>query len=194
MASSRDRLVAATKDLVWRRGIAATSPAAILGHSGVGHGSLYHHFDGKPAVVGTAIQSMAADLQAGTDALLTDESLTAVERIRAYLTGPRDARRGCRLGRLAFDPGLTAAMSAPIAAYFTELQAALAGLISTAQSAGDLSASPHATDLAATITATIQGGYTLAAATGDAAALDRAAAGLLALFSPPRRKGRRTAA
>ncbi|AXE39140.1 hypothetical protein KVA01_14800 [Kocuria varians] len=59
---SRERLVAATCELFAERGFTATSPTMVLDRSGVGHGSLYHHFDGKEALALAAIEQMRADV------------------------------------------------------------------------------------------------------------------------------------
>ena len=50
---SRERLVVAMSELMWERGYAATSPRGVRERSGVGQGSMYHHFPGK----GKAFQS-----------------------------------------------------------------------------------------------------------------------------------------
>ena len=175
---ARDRLIEAAKRLLWQRGIEATSPGAILRASGVGQGSLYHHFSGKPELAAVATRSLAADLQAETDALLADQTVPPIDRIRAYLDQERDALGGCRLGRLAFDPGRDTGTTAPVAAYFTALQGSLARLIDQAVADGDLTGTVDAVGLAAAIVACVQGGYVLAAATGDAGAMSRALRGL----------------
>src|SRR4051812_44423200 len=46
--STSDRLVETTRELLWERGYVGTSPKAIQQRSGVGQGSMYHHFGGKP--------------------------------------------------------------------------------------------------------------------------------------------------
>ncbi len=180
---ARDRLIEATKQLVWQQGIEATSPGAILKASGVGQGSLYHHFSGKPELAAAAATSLAADLQAETDLLLGDDELTPIDRVRAYLDKQRDAMRGCRLGRLAFDPGRDAQIAAPIAAYFTGLRRTLTGLLDHAIAAGELADTTDTGGVAAAIVAGVQGGYVLAAATGDADAMAEATRGLRHLLN-----------
>ncbi|WP_175415798.1 TetR/AcrR family transcriptional regulator [Acidipropionibacterium jensenii] len=61
---SRGKLVAAACELFAERGFTATSPTMVLDRSGVGHGSLYHYFDGKEALALAAIEQMRADLMA----------------------------------------------------------------------------------------------------------------------------------
>ncbi len=42
-----EALIASTQKLLWTRGYTGMSPRAILDHSSVGQGSLYHHFEGN---------------------------------------------------------------------------------------------------------------------------------------------------
>jgi len=191
---ARDRLIEATKRLIWERGIEATSPGAILTESGVGQGSLYHHFTGKPELAATAAASLATDLQAETDVVLGDEEATAMERVHAYLDKQRDALSGCRLGRLAFDPGRDAQTGAPIAAYFAGLQRTLTSLLDDARIDGDLTDVIDTGALASAIVACVQGGYVLAAATQDPDAMAQAMLGirhLLDAAAPHRRRNHR---
>lgn len=55
---SREKLVAATCALLSERGLEATSPTMIVKRSGVGQGSMYHHFEGKNDVALAAIRHM----------------------------------------------------------------------------------------------------------------------------------------
>lgn len=59
---SREKLVAAARGLFAERGFTATSPTMVLDRSGVGHGSLYHYFDGKEALALAAVEHMRTDL------------------------------------------------------------------------------------------------------------------------------------
>ncbi|WP_390624043.1 helix-turn-helix domain-containing protein [Fodinicola feengrottensis] len=53
--STSERLIESTRELLWERGYVGTSPKAIQQRSGVGQGSMYHHFDGKPDLARAAI-------------------------------------------------------------------------------------------------------------------------------------------
>jgi AcrR family transcriptional regulator len=180
--TARDLLIEATKRLIWERGVNATSPGAILNASGVGQGSMYHHFSGKPALAAAAAASLAADLQAETDRMLGGAEPSPLAKVRAYLDADRDALRGCRLGRLAFDPGRDDGVAAPIAAYFTGLQRTLAQLLDQAVTAGELVDSTDTTAVATVIVAGVQGGFVLAALTGDPRAMTDTTRGLQALL------------
>ena len=180
--TARELLIESTKRLIWERGVEATSPGAILKASGVGQGSMYHHFSGKPALAAAAAASLAADLQAETDRLLGGDEQSPLAKVRAYLDADRDALRGCRLGRLAFDPGRDGAIAAPIAAYFTELQRTLRQLLEQAVTAGELADSTDTAAVATVIVAGVQGGFVLAALTGDPRAMTDTTRGLHALL------------
>jgi AcrR family transcriptional regulator len=175
--NSRTKLLDAAMKLVWERGVEATSPNMVLASSGVGQGSLYHHFGSKSAWAQAAIASLAADLTAETDELFTSHA-TAADQLRAYLSKPRAALDGCRLGRLAFDPEVRSndALRAPIRAYFEHLRALLRQAVREIDTAGDPDAVVEA------ICAVVQGGYVTSRLSDDAGALERACRGLLALL------------
>lgn len=56
---ARQKLIAATRELLSERGYSATSPKMILHRAKLGHGSLYYHFDGKEGLAVATIESMA---------------------------------------------------------------------------------------------------------------------------------------
>ncbi len=55
---SKQKLVAAMCALLAERGFEATSPTMILQRSGIGHGSMYHHYRGKEDLALDAISHM----------------------------------------------------------------------------------------------------------------------------------------
>jgi hypothetical protein len=128
------------------------------------------------------LAELAADLQAETDRMLGGAEASPLAKVRAYLDADRDALRGCRLGRLAFDPGRDDGVAAPIAAYFTGLQRTLAQLLDQAVTAGELVDSTDTTAVATVIVAGVQGGFVLAALTGDPRAMTDTTRGLQALL------------
>ncbi len=173
---ARTKLLDAAKQLVWDRGVEATSPNMLLARSGVGQGSLYHHFGSKAAWAEAAIRALAADLTAETDELFATHAAGA-DQLRAYLTRPRAALDGCRLGRLAFDPEVraNAALQAPISAYFDHLR----GLLRPAARAAGVDDVDGAVEA---VCAVVQGGYVTSRLSDDAEALERACRGLLSLL------------
>lgn len=180
MTDSRTRLLDAAEALLWERGVGATSPRAVLDLSGVGQGSLYHHFPTKTALARAALDRV---VQRSLHAAVRDVDAPgpALDAVAAYLTRPRDGVRGCRIGRHASDHAVVTSeeLSEPVRRYFLDLHAAVRERLA-AVPPDALAGDPD--DLADTVLATIQGGYVLARATGDQQHLDRAVRGLVALL------------
>nr|QIY94137.1 TetR/AcrR family transcriptional regulator [Streptomyces sp. S1D4-11] len=186
--STPERLIESTRELLWERGYVGTSPKAIQEHAGAGQGSMYHHFKGKPDLALAAIRRTAEELRAtAEDALSTPGS--PYERVEAYLRRERDVLRGCPVGRLTMDPDVIASaeLRAPVDETIDWLRERLAQIIEEGKEQGQFAPSVDAEEIAATILATIQGGYVLARASGSPAAFDTAVRGLLALLSLTRR-------
>ena len=90
-------------DLMWERGYAATSPREVRERSGVGQGSMYHHFPSKRDLALAALERNCADLLPATEDLLARPA-DPMEKLTAYLSRPRPALRGCKVGRMTQDP------------------------------------------------------------------------------------------
>ncbi|MFI2368125.1 TetR/AcrR family transcriptional regulator [Streptomyces sp. NPDC018833] len=188
--STSERLVEATRALLWERGYVGTSPKAIQQQAGAGQGSMYHHFSGKPDLALAAIRRTADELRATAEAALSGPG-TAHERIAAYLLRERDVLRGCPLGRLTMDPDVVASdeLRAPVDETLAWLRGRLAGIVEEGLERGELSAVLVPSEVAATIVATVQGGYVLARASGSSTAFDAGVRGLLALLVSPSAQG-----
>ncbi|MFH9726071.1 TetR/AcrR family transcriptional regulator [Streptomyces sp. NPDC017254] len=183
--STSERLIEATRELLWERGYVGTSPKAVQQAAGAGQGSMYHHFAGKPDLALAAIRRTAEETVATAEAVLGGEG-TAYARIEAYLLRERDVLRGCPVGRLTMDPEVIAdpALRAPVDEALGRLRTRLAEVVQEGLDSGGLSPSLDADEIAATIVSTVQGGYVLARATGSRAPFDSAVRGLLSLLSP----------
>jgi AcrR family transcriptional regulator len=183
--STSERLVEATRELLWERGYVGTSPRAIQQRAGAGQGSMYHHFAGKPDLALAAVRRTAEELRASAEASL-DGPGTAYERIAGYLLRERDVLRGCPVGRLTMDPEVVSddRLRAPVDETLGWLRGRLAGIVEQGRERGELRGTLVPGDIAATIVATLQGGYVLARASGSTAAFDAAVRGLLALLGP----------
>ncbi|MCX4587306.1 TetR/AcrR family transcriptional regulator [Streptomyces sp. NBC_01481] len=181
--STPERLIEATRELLWERGYVGTSPKAIQQQAGAGQGSMYHHFAGKPDLALAAIRRTAEELRASAEAALGVEG-TAYERISAYLLRERDVLRGCPVGRLTMDPDVIAddELRAPVEETLSWLRGRLAAIVQEGRERGELSTALVPAEIAATIVATVQGGYVLARASGSTAAFDAGVRGLLALL------------
>jgi len=183
--STPERLIEATRELLWERGYVGTSPKAIQQQAGAGQGSMYHHFAGKPELALAAIRRTAEEMRASAEAVLGGDG-TAYERISAYLLRERDVLRGCPVGRLTMDPEVIASpeLRAPVDETLDWLRGRLAGIVQEGRERGELSAALVPAEIAATIVATVQGGYVLARASGSTSAFDAGVRGLLALLAP----------
>ncbi|MFC4504453.1 MULTISPECIES: TetR/AcrR family transcriptional regulator [Streptomyces] len=183
--STSDRLIESTRELLWERGYVGTSPKAILERAGAGQGSMYHHFKGKPELALAAIRRTAEEMRATAGAVL-DGPGTPYERIRAYLTREREVLRGCPIGRLTMDPEVIASdeLREPVDETIDWIRERLAHLVEEGQEQGQFAPGLDGEEIAATVVATVQGGYVLARASGSPAAFDAGVRGLLALLSP----------
>lgn len=179
-----ERLIESTRELLWERGYVGTSPRAIQERAGVGQGSMYHHFTGKPDLALAAIRRSAEQLTALAEQQFSGPG-TAVERITDYLRRERDVLRGCPVGRLTQDPDVVAApeLRAPVTETFRHLRARLAAVLAEGQALGELDPTLDVEDTAATVAAVVQGGYVLARAEGSAEPFHRAVEGAAALLA-----------
>jgi len=186
--STPERLIESTRELLWERGYVGTSPKAILERAGAGQGSMYHHFKGKPDLALAAIRRTAGELRAAAEGVLSAPG-SPYERIEAYLRRERDVLRGCPVGRLTMDPDVFASeeLRAPVDETIDWLRERLAGIVEEGKEQGQFATSLDAEEIAATILATVQGGYVLARASGSPAAFDTGVRGLLALLAPAAR-------
>ncbi len=174
-ACTRERLITSTQELLWERGYVGTSPSAIQERSGVGQGSMYHHFKGKPALALAAIQRNVADLHAVAESRFATSG-TALERITAYLRAPRDILRGCQAGGLVQDPDIIAnsTLRQPLEELFDYVRLELVGIIQTGIAQGEFDQDINPVNTADMIASVVQGGYVLARVSGDAAPFERA--------------------
>jgi TetR/AcrR family transcriptional repressor of nem operon len=181
--STRQRLIDGMADLLWERGYVGTSPSAVLEHTGVGQGSLYHHFDGKQGLAVAAIEANAEVLKAAArDTLLPPGH--AYDRLERFLLRDREILRGCRIGRLTQDPevNVNEALRRPVEETFRWIHQSLRDVVATGQQNGELNEALDPDEIASTIVATLQGGYVLARADQDPAHFHAAVRGVLALL------------
>lgn len=179
--NTRDLLVETMSELLWERGYAATSPREVRERAGVGQGSQYHHFASKRDLALAALQHNAADVMAFSE---LEGTATPLARIESHLMRPRDALRGCKIGRMTQDPQVREdpELLTVVSSAFTQMHTRWARAIAEAIAAGELRADLDPDQLAHTLMAVLQGGYVLAMAQQDPAPFDEARAGALALL------------
>lgn len=178
------RLITTTQELLWERGYVGTSPKAIQQRSGVGQGSMYHHFEGKTALCTAAVRQSAADLRGEVEPILAGPG-TALERISAYLRRERDVLRGCRIGGLTQDPEILAepALRAPVEETLVWLQNQIAAVIAEGQANGELTGAIAPRQTASMLCAVLQGGYVLARGENSVTPFTDAIEGTLSLLN-----------
>lgn len=78
--ATRERLIAAARELFGGRGYEATSIEAVLERSGVARGALYHHFAGKAELFDAVLESLYAELagQASDTARANDDPMAGL--------------------------------------------------------------------------------------------------------------------
>ncbi|OLB81458.1 MAG: TetR family transcriptional regulator [Actinobacteria bacterium 13_2_20CM_2_71_6] len=185
---AHQRLIESAQALLWERGYVGTSPKAIQQRAGVGQGSMYHHFTGKPDLALAAVRRSAEELRAKAEAQFAGDG-TAIERITAYLRRERDVLRGCPIGRLTQDPDIIASpqLRQPLDETFDWLRRRLADVLAEGRARGEFTESLDPAATAATIVAVLQGGYVLARAADSVEPFHRAVDGVLDLLSTARR-------
>ncbi len=180
--SKKDDILKATQELLWEVGYEAMSPKKVLQASGAGQGSLYHHFEGKEALVLAVIKNIQQELQSEIDTIFLS-SAPALDKLEKYILKQRLALRGCKLGRLAQEKSIIESpIRNVISDYFCYVHQQLTETIKLAQQDKVIDRSSDATGLATTIQATIQGGYTLARITQDEKMMSAAQKGVWQLL------------
>ena len=179
---SRQLLVETMSELMWARGYADTSPRDVRERSGVGQGSMYHHFPTKRDLAVAALERNVADLLPAASEL--DGPGDPMARIEAYLMRPRDALKGCKVGRMTQDPQVREdpVLLAPVARAFAQVHVSWVKALREAVTAGELRDDLDPERLAHTLMAVLQGGYVLAIAQQDPGPFDDARAGALDLL------------
>jgi TetR/AcrR family transcriptional repressor of nem operon len=183
MNNTRDTLIDTMKTLLWQRGYDATSPNQVLEKSGVGKGSLYHHFKSKKELAVAAMDNRADELIAEADQLFTADQYW-LSTFEQYLLQPRDGMAGCRLGRITLDPSVVESpdLQRPIKRYFTHLHQLMSTSLREAQASGKMSAPISPETLAYTIITSLQGGFLVSRACNDGDILRQGAEGIYALL------------
>jgi TetR/AcrR family transcriptional repressor of nem operon len=187
--TKRAALLKATKDLLWERGYEGTSPRDILDRSGAGQGSLYHHFEGKLDLAGTALEEVSLDEIKALDRLFAKGD-DPVERVRTYLRFSQDPFRGCRLGRLAHETAIVHdEIRHPIQAYLDRVKFHLEACLLRAQETGRIKRDVDVRAAAIALVAIVQGAYILARADHNKATMKAVIGGaevlLASLMSSP---------
>ncbi len=165
-AATRARIVEAAADLVYERGVSATSLDDIMTASRTSKSQLYHYFADKDALICAVIGRQTERVLDGQDPYLRDlNSMTGLRRWCAAILEIQQHRRGlggCPLGSLASalsDSSEDARLL--LAEGFRRWELHLQTGLRAMQRTGELHADADPADLAAAIMTALQGGLLL---------------------------------
>ncbi len=154
---SKQKLVAAACVLLAERGFEATSPTMVLQRSGMGHGSMYHHYRGKEDLALDAISHMRGHAIAFLEGQAQHATPPEddVEAVHATITASLDRlfarREGQALIRLLADPvaGAVKPLATATQEWCDDLRATIILALRNDQPGEDLEASDAAARLLA---------------------------------------------
>jgi TetR/AcrR family transcriptional repressor of nem operon len=166
-AKTRARIVAAAADLMYIQGVGATTLDDVLAASGASKSQLYHHFDGKEALVRAVVDHVGERvIEREREALGHVSTIRGLRRWRDALVlnnALRHGAYGCALGSLASEVSDHDALARQaLSQLFTEWQGLLAGVLQRLQDDGALPPDLSIDQLATGLMAALQGGYMLA--------------------------------
>lgn len=151
---SKQKLVAAASALLAERGFEASSPQMFQQRSGVGHGSMYHHYRGKEDLALDAISHMRASTHAFLEGHPPTDN-TDPEVVRAGIVAALDRlfarKEGQALIRLLADPagGLIKPLATATQDWCDDIRAAIALMLRADQPGDDPEAAEGAARLLA---------------------------------------------
>ena len=187
---SKARIVSAAAELMYERGVRATTVDDILAASGAGKSQFYHYFPDKNALV---IEVLSYQLER----ILEDQSQFSLDswdgivawfRTLIDLHQHRWGLRGCPLGSIAAEAaehGEAVRLSA--SAVFARWESVLATAFEAMRRRGELEATADSAALAEAVIAVMQGGYLLSSIKRDVRPMRealRAALGYLERYRP----------
>ena len=159
--ATRERIVRAAADLMFVRGVNATTLDDVRAASGTSKSQLYHHFPDKDALVHEVIARRNAEVLAREEDRLSGlSSFSGLVRWRNALVEAsrlRDGANGCALGSMASELSDSDEVA----------RTALADGLRRMQAKGSLSPAADPGKLAVGLMAALQGGYLLANAAHD---------------------------
>jgi AcrR family transcriptional regulator len=173
-AKTRARIVDAAAELMFVRGVGATTLDDIVATSGVSKSQLYQHFGGKDDIVRAVVEVMGERvIQRERDALGRVSTIAGLKRWRDALVQNNALRHGaygCALGSLASEVSDHDDVARrALVALFSEWQNLLAAALQRLQEGGTLPSDAPIGQLATGLLGALQGGYLLAQNARDVA-------------------------
>ncbi|WP_328380108.1 TetR/AcrR family transcriptional regulator [Streptomyces sp. NBC_01020] len=177
--ATRERIVAAAADLMYRRGVAGTSTPAVRDAAGVSSSQIYHYFADKDDLTRAVIAFQSEAILSHQAPLLA--RLDSIEALQSWREVVVDAARrqngagGCPLGTLSSElsddhPWARDALAASFTVWSEAIRAGLAAMVDN----GSLRPETDATTLSLALLAAVQGGLVLAQAQHTTEALEAA--------------------
>jgi AcrR family transcriptional regulator len=171
-AKTRERIVTAAADLMYVRGVGATTLDDVLASSGVSKSQLYRHFAGKDEVVRAVVDLMGERvIERERNALSQVSTMAGLRRWRDALVQNNALRHGaygCALGSFASEVADHDDVARrTLLALFAEWQELLAGVLRRLQDNGALPPEAPVDQLATGLMGALQGGYMLAQTARD---------------------------
>ncbi len=171
-AATRDRIVQAAADLMYVRGVNATTLDDIRAATGTSKSQLYRHFPDKEALVHAVIALRGQQvIERETQRLGRLSSFSGLTRWRDALievSSLQNGAHGCALGSMASElADQDEQARASLAALFTTWEGLLAAGLERMQAKGTLSPDARPGQLAVGLMAALQGGYLLASTARD---------------------------
>lgn len=171
-AKTRARIVTAAANLMYVRGVGATTLDDVIAASGVSKSQLYHHFAGKEALVRAVIDRTGERIiERERDALGRVSTIAGLRRWRDALVQNNALQHGaygCALGSLATEVSDQDDVARrALSQLFVEWQELLADALRRFQDGGGLPPETSIDRLATGLMAALQGGYMLAQTARD---------------------------
>ena len=151
-AETRERIVAAARELVARGGYAEAQVAAVAGRAGVATGTVYRHFPSKAELFAEVFRSASQHEVDAVVAAAADRGDSAPARIAAAVeTFARRALRGRRLAWALIAEPVDPAVEAERLVFRRAYRDAFADVIAAGIAAGELPEQDPATSAAALV-------------------------------------------
>lgn len=171
-AKTRERIVAAAADLMYVRGVGATTLDDVVTASGVSKSQLYRHFAGKDEVVRAVVDLMGERvIERERNSLSHVSTMAGLHRWRDALVQNNALRHGaygCALGSFASEVADHDDVARrTLLALFAEWQGLLAGVLHRLQDNAVLAPEAPVEQLATGLMGALQGGYMLAQTARD---------------------------
>jgi len=166
---TRATIISAAAELMYQRGVRATTIEDVLGRAGAGKGQLYHYFATKDDLTAAVLEHQLERVLGQ----LGDYRLETWAGIRAWFDALLDGQQqrafqGCPLGSLSSEMTASSdALAVRVANAFARWEDALTEPLERMRHSGVLAPSSRPRALASTTLAAIQGGYLLSTAARD---------------------------